>query len=272
MSDLRLTLPSAGALFDGATKLLSDSGLTVRRTNARKYTADIPSLPGVNVLFQRQSDITMQIDGGSADVGIVGLDRYYESRLERGDTILIHRDLGFGKSKLVIAVPDSWLDVTSMVDLADIALEFRTKGRDLRIASKYPRLIKRFLNENGVNYVSIIHASGGLEAAPIMGYADVIADITATGTTLRENDLRVLVDGVVIESQSVIVGNGRVLSNNPDKLVIISQILDKVDASLRSREYERATGSSTTTPQDRQSSFDQLADNLKAFDGLGGQV
>jgi ATP phosphoribosyltransferase len=159
-----------------------------------------------------------------------------------------------------------------MVDLADIALEFRTKGRDLRIASKYPRLIKRFLNENGVNYVSIIHASGGLEAAPIMGYADVIADITATGTTLRENDLRVLVDGVVIESQSVIVGNGRVLSNNPDKLVIISQILDKVDASLRSREYERATGSSTTTPQDRQSSFDQLADNLKAFDGLGGQV
>ena len=102
--------------------------------------------------------------------------------------------------------------------------------------------------------------------------ADVIADITATGTTLRENDLRVLVDGVVIESQSVIVGNGRVLANNPDKLVIISQILEKVESNLRSPEYEQVTASVKNTCQERQSSFDQLVDNLKAFDGPGGQV
>ena len=120
------------------------------------------------------------------------MDRFYESRLERGESVLIHKDLGFGNSKLVIAVPDAWLDVTSMADLADIALEFRSKGRDLRIASKYQRLVKRFLNQNDVNYVSMVYVSGGLEAAPVIGYADVIADITATGTTLRENDLRIL--------------------------------------------------------------------------------
>ncbi len=242
MSNLRFALPSTGALFDGTSKLLSDCGLGVRRANSRRYTADIPSLPGVDVLFQRQSDITIEIDGGSADIGVVGLDRYYESRLERGDTVLVHDGLGFGESKLVIAVPDSWLDVTSMADLADIALEFRAKGRDLRIASKYERLIKRFLNENGVHYVSMIHVSGGLEAAPVMGYADIIADITATGTTLRENGLRILVDGIVIESQSVIIGNGRALANDPEKLTNARQILEKIEASLRAEKYQRVTG------------------------------
>lgn len=241
MSNLRLALPSTGALFDGTSQLLSECDLAVRRANSRRYTADIPSLPGVDVLFQRQSDITIEIDGGSADVGVVGLDRYYESRLERGDTVLMHDGLGFGGSKLVIAVPDSWLDVSSMADLADIALEFRAKGRDLRIATKYERLVKRYLHENGVNYVSIVHVSGGLEAAPVMGYADIIADITATGTTLRENGLRILVDGTVIESQSVIVGNGRALANDPEKLGCARQILEKIEASLRARKYQRVT-------------------------------
>jgi len=242
MSNLRLALPSTGALYEGTANLLSDCGLGVRRANSRRYTADIPSLPGVDVLYQRQSDITIEIDGGSADLGVVGLDRYYESRLEQGDTVLIHDGLGFGGSKLVIAVPDSWLDVTTMADLADVALEFRSKGRDLRIASKYARLVKRFLNQNGVNYVSMVHVSGGLEAAPVMGYADIIADITATGTTLRENGLRVLIDGTVIESQSVIVGNGRALANYPEKLDLTRQILEKIEASERASKYQRVTG------------------------------
>ncbi|NQW21099.1 MAG: ATP phosphoribosyltransferase [Chloroflexi bacterium] len=242
MSNLRFALPSTGALFDGTLSLFSDCGLAVRRANSRRYTADIPALPGVDILFQRQSDITIEIDGGSADIGVVGLDRYHESRLETGDTVVLYDGLGFGAAKLVIAVPNSWLDVTSMADLADIALEFRAKGHDLRIASKYPRLVKRYLNMNGVNYVSLINVSGGLEAAPVMGYADIIADITATGTTLRENGLRILVDGTVIESQSVIVGNGRALANDSEKLSYARQILEKIEASLRSREYQRVTG------------------------------
>ena len=242
MSNLRLALPSTGALYDGTSRLLSDCGLAVRRANSRRYTADIPSLPGVDVLFQRQSDITIELDGGSADIGVVGLDRFSESRLERGNTVLVHDGLGFGDSRLVIAVPDSWLDVTSMADLADIALEFRARGRDLRIASKYQRLVKRFLNMNGVNYVSMVSVSGGLEAAPVMGYADIVADITATGATLRENGLRILVDGIVITSQAVIVGDGRALSADPEKLALTRQLLEKIEASLRAQKYQRVTG------------------------------
>ena len=276
MSNLRLALPSTGALFEGTSKLFSDCGLSIRRANSRRYTADIPQLPGVDVLFQRQSDITIEIDGGSADIGIVGLDRFYESRLERGETVLIHKDLGFGNSKLVIAVPDAWLDVTSMADLADIALEFRSKGRDLRIASKYQRLVKRFLNQNDVNYVSMVHVSGGLEAAPVIGYADVIADITATGRTLRENDLRILIDGTVIESQSVMVGNARTLANDQNKLQNIREILGKIDANLRTRDNQsisaKIEGQSEgeTAPQPIQQrelydSYKRLIENIESF-------
>ena len=276
MSNLRLALPSTGALFEGTSKLFSDCGLSIRRANSRKYTADVPQLPGVDVLFQRQSDITIEIDGGSADIGIVGLDRFYESRLERGETVLIHKDLGFGNSKLVIAVPDAWLDVTSMADLADIALEFRSKGRDLRIASKYQRLVKRFLNQNDVNYVSMVHVSGGLEAAPVIGYADVIADITATGRTLRENDLRILIDGTVMESQSVMVGNARTLANDQNKLQNIREILGKIDANLRVRDNQSISAKiegqseSETEPQPIQQrelydSYKRLIENIKPF-------
>ena len=276
MSNLRLALPSTGALFEGTSKLFSDCGLDIRRVNSRRYTADIPQLPGVDVLFQRQSDITIEIDGGSVDIGIVGLDRFYESRLERGETVLIHKDLGFGNSKLVIAVPDAWLDVTSMADLADIALEFRSKGRDLRIASKYQRLVKRFLNQNDVNYVSMVHVSGGLEAAPVIGYADIIADITATGRTLRENDLRIIVDGTVIESQSVMVGNARTLANDQNKLPKIREILGKIDANLRTSDNQsisaKLEGQSQgeTTPQPIQQpelydSYKRLIENIKPF-------
>jgi len=276
MSNLRLALPSSGALFDGTSKLFTDCGMGIRRANSRRYTADIPQFPGVDVLFQRQSDITTQIDSGSADIGIVGLDRFYESRLERGESVLIHRDLGFGNSKLVIAVPDAWLDVTSMADLADIALEFRSKGRDLRIASKYQRLVKRFLNQNDVNYVSMVYVSGGLEAAPVIGYADVIADITATGTTLRENDLRILLDGTVMKSQSVMIGNARTLANDQNKLQHIRQILEKIDATLLNSDNHKASAkveehsehkmtSQHKKQRDFIGSYKQLIENIKPF-------
>ena len=185
MSNLRFALPSTGALYDGTSELLADCGLAVRRANSRRYTADIPSLPGVDILFQRQSDITIEVDGGSADIGIVGLDRYSESRLERGDTVLVHEGLGFGDSRLVIAVPDSWLDVTSMADLADITLEFRARGRALRIAPKYRRVVQRFLHQNAVKYVSMLSLSGGLAAAPVAGCVDSRASITDPRPTVE---------------------------------------------------------------------------------------
>ncbi len=251
MSKLRLAIPSSGALFDGAQDFLKSCGLSVRRDNPRRYTGTIPALPGVEILFQRQSDITGEVDGGSADLGIVGLDRFLESRLENGDSIQIGEGAGFGQSELVIAVPDSWADITTMADLADLALEYREKGSELRIATKYRRLVKRFLEERDIYYVTLVPSSGSIEAAPLMGYADLIADITASGVTLRENQLRPLIDGVVIGSQATIIGNVRLLAEDEEKMAVTSELLERIEASRRSRKYQRV-------------SFNLTADSMEA--------
>lgn len=241
MTGLRLAIPSEGALETPTLDLLRSCGLSVNRANPRRYTAEIPALPGVEVLFQRSSDITQEVDGESADIGITGVDRFLEYRRESGDSIQLYGDLAFGGASLVLAVPDGWLDVTTLADLADLALEFREKGRELRVATKYPRLVRRYLHRHGINYFTLVHAGGGLEAAPIMGYADLIADITASGTTLRENRLRPLRDGVVIVSQAAMIGNGRLLGANREKLALTRGLLERVEATLRARGFQRVT-------------------------------
>jgi ATP phosphoribosyltransferase len=241
VANLRLALPSEGALFDSTGAFLRDCGLGVQRVSDRRYTAVIPALAGVDVLFQRSSDIPGEIDGGSADIGITGLDRFLEIHQEGGDSLVLFEDLGFGSANLVIAVPDGWLDVTSLTDLADLALEFRRRGQNLRIATKYQRLVSRALHTQGIDYFTLVHASGGLEAAPVMGYADLIADISASGTTLRENGLRPLVDGVVCQSQASIIGNRRLLAADEEKLAATREILERVESHLRGTEFQRVS-------------------------------
>ncbi|MCH7734281.1 MAG: ATP phosphoribosyltransferase [Chloroflexi bacterium] len=239
MSNLRLAVPSEGALYEPAEQFLRDCGLAVKRASQRRYTAVMPSLPGVDVLYQRSSDIPGEVDDGAADVGITGFDRFLEKRREGGDSLTLYEDLGFGAASLVIAVPDGWLDITSLADLADLALEFRQRGKELRIATKYPRLVSRSLHRRGINFFTLVHASGGLEAAPVMGYADLIADITASGATLRENGLKPLSDGVVRTSQAVLIGNSRLLGDDPEKLAITREILERVEAYIRARDFQR---------------------------------
>lgn len=250
MAPLRLALPSEGALYGPTSDFLRSCGLGVSRPSERRYTAAIPTLRDVEVLFQRSADIPREIDDGSADVGITGLDRYLEYRREGGDSLLLFEDLGFGSARLVIAIPDGWLDVTTVADLADLALEFRQKGRELRIATKYPRLVSRFLHRHGIHYFTQVHASGGLEAAPTMGYADLIADITASGATLRENRLRPLADGVVRTSQASIIGNGRLLAREDERLALIREILERVESYLRAREFQRVSANIESDSED----------------------
>ena len=135
---MRLVIPSDGELGDSTLNFLSVCGVKVSRPNARRYTGSLPSLPGIDVLFQRTADITGKVEEGSAEMGITGLDRLMEYRHDEGAVIAVMDDLEYGRCEYVLAVPDSWLDVTSVDDLADLALEFHERGRQLRIATKYP--------------------------------------------------------------------------------------------------------------------------------------
>jgi ATP phosphoribosyltransferase len=238
---LRLSVPSDGPLYEPALAFLRSCGIGLLRTNLRRYTAAIPTLPGVTVHFQRGSDIGQKVEEGSADVGIMGRDRFLESREEGGNSNIVIENLGFGHSELVIAIPDSWVDVTSLADLADVAMEFREQGKDLRIATKYPRLTERFLLSGGVNYFSIVPSSGTLEAAPSMGYADIIADISITGVTLRENRLKAIHGGSIMASEACLISNVSQLAGDPDKLDLAKSLVGRIEAHLQAVEFYSVT-------------------------------
>ena len=248
---LRLAVPSDGEMYEPTTAFLAECGLALERGNARQYMATIPSLDGILALYQRAADITGKVEEGSADIGIVGLDRFEEGHVEAGDGIVITPDLGYSRCELVIAVPESWVDVTHMADIADLAVEFRERGRDLRIAAKYPRLVQRFLFSHGVNYFSIVHSSGTLEVAPAMGFADIIADIASTGVTLRENRLKTLGDGTVVSSQACLIGNRRLLSEDPRKLEAARRFIERVEGYLEARGFFQITANIQGASADR---------------------
>jgi ATP phosphoribosyltransferase len=223
---IRIALPSKGRMEEETLTFLEGCGLRVNKTNPRQYTATMPALPGVLVLFQRAKDIPVSVAAGDIDLGITGYDTLVESN-QNGAIITIHDGLGYGECSLVVAVPDDWDDVQSITDL---------RGKNgLRLATKYNNSVKQYLAKQGINGIRIVSADGALESAPTIGYADLIADITSSGTTLRENRLRPLADGVILQSQAILIGNRQALSTRPDLLEVTHQILEFIEAHLRAR-------------------------------------
>jgi ATP phosphoribosyltransferase len=116
--------------------------------------------------------------------------------------------LGFGGANVVVAAPRAWIDVRCMADLADVADGFRARhGRGLRVATKYVNMTRRFFYRHGVRDYRIVESSGATEGAPAAGAADLIVDITSTGSTLEANALKTLDDGVILRSQANLVAS-----------------------------------------------------------------
>ena len=239
-------------------------GLGVARTNSRRYVADIPSLPGVTVHFQRHADIAFKVEEGSADVGIVGSDNFAESLQEGGNAAVIIDRLGFGHCEIVLGVPDSWVDVVSLADLADLSMEFRADGRDLRVATKFPRLVGGFLLRSGVSYFSMVPTSGTLEAAPAMGYADIIADITETGVTMRENRLKTIAGGTIMSAEACLIANRAALAADEAKLRTAEDMVERIESHLR------AGSVYTITANMRGETAEDVAASVLAHDDISG--
>lgn len=235
-SNLIIALPSKGQLAEAAHTLLWRAGLRVHKPNERQYTATIPSLPGAEVVYQRPRDILNQVREGRADIGVTGLDIVAEHGEDSVDVMVIDR-LGFGRCELLLAVPDAWIDVASIADLADLSLRQQARGAPLRIATKYSSLTKSFLYRQGISHFLLVHAEGAMEAAPRLGYADMIADLSETGTTLRENHLRPIEGGVIIASEAVMIGNRRRLRNAPAKLETLREMIELLEAHRRARQF-----------------------------------
>lgn len=207
---ITLAIPSKGRLKEQSLEVLAKAGLAVTLPeDDRKYRARIDGLDNVEVAFLSASEIAGEIGQGAVDLGITGEDLLRENLADWEARAEIVARLGFGHADVVVAVPDIWLDVDNMTDLDDVAADFRQRhGRRLRIATKYWRLTQQFFSlKHGIQVYRIVESLGATEGAPAAGLADVIVDITTTGSTLRANHLKVLGDGTILKSQACLVAS-----------------------------------------------------------------
>jgi ATP phosphoribosyltransferase len=233
---VRIALPSKGHLYDGIIEIFKTAGYKVRRASDRQYEATIAGHTRFHVVFMRPSDIVTQVQEGRCHLGVTGMDVYAERAAEAEQTVVVEADLGYGGCRLVVAVPESWVDVTHVIDLVDLTTEFKTSGRTFRVSTKYPALTQAHFRRWGIYYYQVIDSEGAQELHPSLGIADVIVDLTSSGTTLKDNRLKEIEQGTVLESASCLIGHAPSLralveEGEAGPLALLLDAMDGVRAS-----------------------------------------
>jgi len=195
-----------GALLPGSLRLLARSG--VARITADELGRKLMlERKGLRVVLVRPADVPAYVDNGAADIGVVGKDVLWES--DGGHYELV--DLGFGGCRMVLAVPErsslsgpaSWPPM-------------------MRVATKYPRTTHAYFDHHG-QAVEVVRLHGSVELAPQVGLVDAIVDLTATGRTLKENNLRIA--AVLGESTARLIANQASLKTRSDAMQALVQRL-----------------------------------------------
>jgi ATP phosphoribosyltransferase len=196
LSGLTIAVPR-GALFEGTVELLASLGLDTGelRSNDRKLLFE-----DVGVITMRPSDVPTYVEAGAADLGVTGKDVLLEQggragdRGEGGREVYELLDLGYGRCTMVLASKAG----------PDPAHEALRRLGVMRVATKYPRIAARHLEETG-RQAEIVEVKGSVELAPLTGMVEAIVDLTATGTTLRENNL--------VVREEIVVCTARLIAN-----------------------------------------------------------
>lgn len=216
---LRIALPNKGRLSEDTRELFNDAGLEVRSSGERALTA---SLGGeFEAIFVRAQDIPEFVADGAADVGVTGWDLVCES----GRDLVSQLELGFGRCRLVVAARDD-------VGVASID----AIGRDdkpARVATVFPRIAARYFAERGRN-VEIVPVSGAAEIAPHLGIADVVVDITSTGSTLRVNGLREI-DTVLQSCAHLVTAKNGPRNGDPSRKPELADLVTALASVIRAR-------------------------------------
>ncbi|MFK7791549.1 MAG: ATP phosphoribosyltransferase [Devosiaceae bacterium] len=246
---LILGIPSKGRLQEATMASFEKAGLKIaKKGGARDYRGIVKGLEGVEVAFLSASEIAGELAAGTVHLGVTGMDLVHEKIADPDEVIVSVNPLGFGFADVVVAVPNSWIDVQTMDDLEDVAAGFRARhGRRMRLATKYVRLTRNFFRAHGVADYRIVESLGATEGAPATGAADLIVDITSTGSTLTANHLRILSDGVILKSEATLVASKKAnWSDGPGEA--LKSILSRIAARERASsiyEVRSAVGEQT---------------------------
>ena len=203
---LKIGVPSKGRLMEKTFDWFGARGVTMRQTgNDREYSGAVEGIDGVELVLLSAGEIPRELSAGRIHLGVTGSDLVRDKLADWPAQVAELAPLGFGHADLIIAVPVTWIDVDTLDDLDAAASAFRVAhGHRLRIATKYHRLVRDFLTQNGVADYQLVDSQGATEGTVKNLTAEAIADITSTGETLRANHLKVLGDGLIHQSQAVL--------------------------------------------------------------------
>ena len=218
---ITIGLPSKGRLKDKSISFFDNIGLRILQSEKeRNYFGKIENKSYIKIIFLHAKEIIQRLGDGTIDIGVSGLDLLNESEKNLRDKIYIEKQLNFGNANLVIAVPDDWIDVQTVADLEEVSFDIRTKRNTrLRIATKYPNLTNNFLISKGVTQYKLIPSLGATETYPFIGSSEVISDISSTGKTLEDNNLRVLKDGIILKSTACLFTSKKSRKNKKSLLI-----------------------------------------------------
>ena len=215
MNKIKLALPSKGRLKEDSIQFFQSKNLKVINAfGERNYFFNIKNNNQIEGTYLHAKEIIERLNDGTLDMGISGLDLLKEFPEIYSKNVKIFQKLDFGFADLVVAVPKDWLDVQNMADLEEVSFEFKEKyGRRMRVATKYPNLTESFFLSKGVSQFRIMPSLGATESYPFTGSAELITDITSTGSTLKANNLRVITDGCILKSSACLFVSKKFLNN-----------------------------------------------------------
>ncbi len=226
---LKLGVPSKGRLMEKTFGWFEKRGITLSRSGSdREYAGKVEGIDGVSLILLSAGEIPRELAAGRIHLGVTGIDLVQEKLPRWEQQVEEISQLGFGKADLIVATPACWVDVESLDDLDAAAAAFRkTHGHRLRIATKYHRLVREFLTDAGVADYTLVDSQGATEGTVMNETAEAIADITSTGETLRANHLKILSDGLILQSQATL-WRSRVAKYDEADKAVLSDLLDRL--------------------------------------------
>lgn len=206
MSGLKLAIPSKGRLQQDTINWFATLGIDVRPAEGgREYAGRVDGIQDVELVLLSAGEIPRALATGQIHLGLTGRDLVHEKLPGWRDQVEPLATPGFGFADLVLAVPQFWLDVSTIDDLDAAAAAFRARhGMRLRIATKYHHIVRSFLRDNDVADYQLVDSQGATEGTIRNLTAEAIADITTSGATLVANHLKILTDGLILKSEAVL--------------------------------------------------------------------
>jgi ATP phosphoribosyltransferase len=203
---IKLGVPSKGRLQDDTIAWFAGRGVTLERTGStREYAGQVRGVPGVDLVLLSAAEIPAELARGRIHLGVTGQDLIRDQLPRWQEAVTELAPLGFGRADLVVAVPAVWIDVNDMADLDAVAADFRAAhGHRLRVATKYHHLVRDFFRAHGIADYLLVDSQGATEGTVKNLTAEAIADITTTGSTLRDNHLKPLADGLILASEATL--------------------------------------------------------------------